>query len=86
MDGFGIALEFDTAGSDFVRGVEIGRLWELLKADDAEVPEQVLHASNAEMILRVAESTGRSVASEDLDDCWIAVTFGAVGSRELDPV
>ena len=85
MDGFACALAFDTPGPDFVRGVEIGRLWELLKGDEA-LPEQVLHASNAEMILRMAEATGRAVVSEDLDDCWIAVTFGAVGSRELDPV
>jgi hypothetical protein len=77
--GSSLVLEFDTTGSDFVRGVEIGRLWEALKSDQ-EVEEQVLHASNAEMILRVAEATGRSVVGEPLDDCWVAVNFGPVGS------
>jgi hypothetical protein len=82
--GHSIALSFDTASRDFVRGVEIGRLWETLKTDE-EIDEQVLHASNAEMILRVAEATNRSVVGEQLDDCWLAVTFGPVGSfsREI---
>jgi hypothetical protein len=81
QQGHSIALAFDTASSDFVRGVEIGRLWETLKSDQ-EIDEQVLHASNAEMILRVAEATDRSVVGERLDDCWLAVTFGPVGSFE----
>jgi hypothetical protein len=31
MEGYACALEFDTNASEFVRGVEIGRLWEILK-------------------------------------------------------
>lgn len=76
MDGFTCALQFDTSASEFVRGVEIGRLWEMLKLAPGPVEEYV-HASNAEMILRLAEATGRAVHSEDLDETWLFVTFEA---------
>lgn len=76
MDGFACALEFDTSTTDFVRGVEIGRLWEKLQLELGPVDEYV-HASNAEMILRLSEATGRAVRSEDLDDTWIFVAFDA---------
>lgn len=74
VDGYGCALEFDTTTSDFVRGVEIGRLWEILKHSEGPVQE-ILHASNAEMILRVAEAAGRPAHSEELDDVWLLVRF-----------
>jgi hypothetical protein len=74
MDGYGCALEFDTTTSDFVRGVEIGRLWEILKHSEGPV-EEIVHASNAEMILRVAEAAGRAVDSDELDDIWLMVRF-----------
>lgn len=76
MDGFTCALQFDTSASEFVRGVEIGRLWEALKLESGPVEEYV-HASNAEMILRLSEATGRAVSSEDLDETWLRVTFEA---------
>ena len=36
MDGqhYALALAFDTDSPEFVRGVEIGRLWEQLKTDE----------------------------------------------------
>jgi len=76
MDGYACALEFDTTTTDFVRGVEIGRLWEILK-NSSEAVEEVVHASNAEMVLRVAEATGRLARSEELDDTWLLVSFAA---------
>lgn len=76
MDGFACALEFDTNTTDFVRGVEVGRLWEKLQLESGPVEEYV-HASNAEMMLRLSEATGRAVQSEDLDDTWLLVTFDA---------
>lgn len=84
MDNYSLALAFDTGGSDFVRGVEIGRLWEMLKTEDGL--EQTVHASNAEMVLRLGEATERPVCSEDLDDHWIVVRFGPAGSRFEQPV
>lgn len=76
MDGFTCALQFDTSASEFVRGVEIGRLWETLKLETGPIEEYV-HATNAEMVLRLAEATGRAVQSEDLDETWLLVTFDA---------
>ncbi len=73
MDGYGCVLPFDNDNHDFVMGVEVGRLWEMLKTPEGI--EQTVHAVNAEMILRIAEATGRTVVSEEVDDVWIIVTF-----------
>lgn len=80
MDRYACALEFDTAAADFVRGVEVGRLWEILKGTPGEV-EEIVHASNAEMILRIAEATGRGVRSQELDATWLLVTFSGAERR-----
>ena len=76
MGGYNCALAFDVSNADFVRGVEVGRVWEILKYVEEPV-EEVVHASNAEMMLRIAEATGRSVRSEELDDTWLVVIFSA---------
>ncbi|MGA2455259.1 MAG: hypothetical protein ABSG93_17240 [Solirubrobacteraceae bacterium] len=73
--GHSLALAFDTPGADFVRGVELGRLWERLKSDEPVVEQ--MHASNAEMLLRIADSTGRQLKTETLDDTWLLVHFDA---------
>lgn len=75
MDSYACVLPFDTDAREFARGVEIGRLWEALRRDSGEVTETV-HAYNAEMLLRIAEATGRTVSSEDLDETWMSVAFG----------
>jgi len=77
VDGYACALRFDTDASEFIRGVEVGRLWETLKNTDDPV-EEFVHASNAEMVLRLAEATGRPVHSEELNDPWLLVTFDAI--------
>lgn len=76
MDGFAGALRFDTTASDFVRGVEVGRLWEMLK-NDGEPVEEIVHASNAEMLMRVGEASCRAVQREELGDGWLLVKFDA---------
>lgn len=70
-------LPFDTDDAEFSRGFEAGRLWALLRTTEDEVVETV-HASNAEMILRLGEATGRHVRAVDLDDNWIEATFAEV--------
>lgn len=72
---YNLVLPFDTDDVEFTRGVQIGVVWLSLTIDPAEVGA-VLYASNAEMVLRMAEATGRSVRSVDLDETWIEVTFG----------
>jgi hypothetical protein len=75
MDGahYALALEFDTDSPDFVRGVEIGRLWEQLKTDQVVI--QGVRTDNAEMVLRIADATGRPLHCEELNDEWLRVTF-----------
>jgi hypothetical protein len=74
---YGLALAFDTSETDFARGVEVGRLWEQLKTDPEPITQNVM-AENAEMILRIAEATERSVTSEEIDHDRLVVTFGAL--------
>lgn len=74
MNDFSLVLPFDTDSSEFVRGVEIGRLWEKLKVEDGIVIETI-HLSNAEMVIRIAEALERPVISEEHDDTWMTVTF-----------
>lgn len=70
-DGYQPVLAFDTDDPEFARGVEVGRLWEQLRNEpDAFVQE--IHATNAEMVLRMGEATGRTVAAEEMDgDVWM---------------
>jgi len=76
---WGLLLPFDTDSHDFVRGFELGRLWWILHTDSGEVWETV-HASNAEMILRIGEATGREVFSEEVGDDWLHVQFSGSDS------
>jgi len=73
MSGFSLALEFDRPDHEFAMGVEIGRLWELAKGDD-ELRETI-HAENAEMVVRIAEATGREFSAEIVDE-WAEVWLG----------
>lgn len=84
QSGHSLLLAFDTDDAQFARGFEVGRLWALLRAtpDDEPVME-VAHARNAEMLMRLAEATGRGVSAELHDDVWLTATFtpvDAVGS------
>ena len=64
---------FDSDDPEFARGFEAGALWERLKADPA--CEATVHASNAEMVTRMASAARREVSIEALEDDWIHVTF-----------
>jgi hypothetical protein len=77
MDGHSLLLPFDTDDPQFVRGFEAGRLWALLRASPEESVEEYAHASNAEMILRLGEATGREVASDELGNDWLFIRFEA---------
>jgi hypothetical protein len=74
-NAWGALLLFDTDDAEFIRGFELGRTWALL--DHVELPLSVtLHATNAEMALRIAEAKQVPVRSEELGDEWIEVVFG----------
>jgi hypothetical protein len=69
-------LRFDTDDAEFARGFEAGRLWAELRANDGEVAASI-HASNAEMALRLAEATDRTVAATELGHDWLEATFSS---------
>jgi hypothetical protein len=75
QNGHSLVLAFDSSTPAFARGVEVGRLWEQLKSD--EPVRQEVHASNAEMLLRMAEATGRPLKADPLDDTWLLANFDA---------
>ena len=82
-DRYALALAFDTDDPEFARGVEVGRLWEQLQAHPGAIVETV-HVTNAEMVLRLAESQGRHVTGKEHNETWVTVRFdetGGVGRR-----
>jgi hypothetical protein len=72
---FGLALAFDTDTAEFARGVEVGRLWEKLSANPDDEIVEVVHVTNAEMVIRLGESLNRIVESREHDDTWMSVRF-----------
>jgi hypothetical protein len=64
---------FDSDDPEFIRGFEVGALWERLKTDGP--CEATLHAANAEMAMRLAEAAHRDFSGEDLGDDWVHVRF-----------
>ena len=58
-------IAFDTDDPQFARGFEAGRLWTLLRERPDEL-EEYARAENAEMVLRLADATGRGVQSHDV--------------------
>lgn len=79
---FGLALAFDTDSREFARGVEVGRLWEELRADSGAEVDQMVHICNAEMMIRMADALGRDVSSEEHDSTWMTVRFSAAVPSE----
>jgi hypothetical protein len=73
VSGMRLLLPFDVDEPEFVRGFEAGRVWSMLHASHER--EFVVHASNAEMMLRIAEAMEGSVQSVDLDETWMEVEF-----------
>ena len=82
LDRHELLLPFDTDDPQFARGFELGRLWNLLRDNPADSIEETVHASNAEMLLRLAEATARSVRTVDIDDTWLTATFDASAALE----
>jgi hypothetical protein len=74
---YSLLLEFDNESNDFTLGFECGRIWAILQLREEPFDCEV-HAENAEMILRMAEATNRSVQSKELGDGWLTVMFGGV--------
>lgn len=83
MEGHGHLLSFDSDAPEFSRGFEAGRIWTLLRERPDEPVAEYAHAVNAEMLMRMAEATGRQFEAEDLGDDWLEVRFApAIAERE----
>lgn len=92
MSEYGLVLAFDVDDSQFVRGFEAGDVFQLARrfAEGEQIHEddppdafvQTVHATNAEMMLRVAECHGLTVRSEEAGDGWIHVTFARTERTE----
>lgn len=75
--GYALVLAFDTDDPEFTRGFEAGAMWEHLDLFTGTVSRQV-HSANAEMVMRMAEATGRTFRAEDCGDPdWVIVHLGA---------
>ncbi len=71
---FALIVPFDRDSADFARGVEIGILHQRL-ITEARPTTAIVHESNSEMALRLAEAVGASASAEDLGPDWMSVTF-----------
>lgn len=85
---YSLDLAFDTDSPEFCRGFEAADVYNAVQrfsegeqnADD-DPPGQMIvtvHATNAEMMLRIAERFGLAVHSEEVGDGWLHVTFGSL--------
>jgi hypothetical protein len=70
--GYNLILAFDTDDPEFARGFEAGRMWERVKGD-ATTWDEMIHASNAEMVMRMCESQDRAFRADVVDDDWVHV-------------
>lgn len=73
-DEMSLVLPFDTDDPEFTRGFEAGQLWERIERDG--VADQLIHAENAEMVMRIAEVKGLTFRAEDVGDGWLTVVIG----------
>lgn len=69
---YSLVLAFDTDDPEFTRGFEAGRLWERIKADQSDFRE-IIHATNAEMVMRMCEKQERTFRAEDLNEEFVEV-------------
>lgn len=71
---YGLVLAFDTDAPEFTRGFEAGQLWERLERDGTA--GQLIHAENAEMVMRMADAKALRFSAEDVGNGWLSVAVG----------
>lgn len=72
VTSYDMVLAFDSDDPEFARGFEAGRLWERIK-NDQTTWDEIVHGSNAEMVMRMCESQERTFRAEDCDDNYVQV-------------
>ena len=76
--GYELRMAFDSDEPEFARGFEAGMLYvgaEMGIFTGADRFSRTIHATNAEMALRVSEALKIPVRCEELDDDWLLVIF-----------
>ena len=69
-------LAFDTDEPEFARGFEAGLLWgKLQELDSYSSATVMIHATNAEMAMRMAQECGMKFTAEDVDETFVVVRF-----------
>lgn len=82
-DETGYVLTFDTADPQFCRGFEAGLVW--AHAYHAGGLNAMVHANNAEMVLRICETLDMPWRVEETsDDRMLHVILGAAISEDDD--
>ena len=66
-------VAFDTDDPEFTRGVEVGQISERVRA--GECGPFMVHARNAEMMIRIGEENRMICKGQDWADEWIRVEF-----------
>lgn len=84
-------LAFDSDEAEFCRGFEAADVYrsaQLFAANQIPGPTltQTVHATNAEMMLRIADRLSLIIRSEELGDGWLFVTFARAGHVWEEPV
>jgi hypothetical protein len=68
-------LMFPDQSESFARGFEAGRVWATLRADD-DAQDFIVHSWSAEMWLRIAEATDRTVQAKEMaNEDWMLIKF-----------
>ena len=73
-------FEFDTDEPEFARGFEAGRLYttigdSLFGPSDLENYEFIIHHTNTELVMRMAEKFNLSFKATELDDLFTSVAL-----------
>lgn len=69
---YSLLLAYDTDDPEFARGFEAGRMWERVK-NDQTTWDEIIHATNAEMVMRMCEAQDREFRAELLNDDYVQV-------------
>lgn len=72
LDSEEFLLEFDTPSDDFMRGFECGEIWACL-ADGVEYLHSIISASNALMVMRMADAADYDFEAFELPSASVDV-------------
>jgi hypothetical protein len=74
--GMTLALPFDSDEAGFRRGVEVGMLWTMVCEREPAAASMMIHADNAEMVIRIAEARDLPFTAAPAGEDWLYVTIG----------